>query len=139
MDDAPPPTDPRRDYLFACGLALLAAVLGAAAPSSDGEPVPGGRSTVLLVALAAAGIFTVAVVRLRGALEEGPTGARLRRMTVIWLGLAGLLGAAAVRSPALALWSAGPSALDATGWLITAAGTAIVVVALVRGLTLLRR
>lgn len=143
MNDRPS-TDARRGYLFACGLALVAAVLGATAPSPDGEPVPGGRATAILVAAAAVMLFAVAALRLRGA-ARGPdaddprTGSRLRRMTAIWLGLAGLLGAAAVRAPALDLWAGGPAALDARQWLVAAAGCAIVVVALLRGLTLLRR
>jgi hypothetical protein len=139
MDEATPSPPPRRGYLFACGLALLAAVLGVAAPSSDGEPMPGGRSTVILVALAAVGIFAVAAARLRDASGEGPAGDRLRRMTAIWLGLAVLLGAAVLRAPVLALWSAGPGALGGAQWLAATAGAAIVVVALLRGLTLLRR
>jgi hypothetical protein len=144
MDETPATTAIRRGYLFACGLALLAAVLGVAAPSPDGEPVPGGRSTIILVALAAVMIFVVAALRLRG-VTAGPTAedvaasSRLRKMTLVWLLLAGLLGAAVARAPALALWTGGPAALDARQWLAAAAGAVIAVAALLRGLTLLRR
>jgi hypothetical protein len=144
MDETPVTTVARRDYLFACGLALVAAVLGVAAPPPDGEPVPGGRTTMLLVALAAVMIFVVAARRLRGA-ARGPgaddreVASRLRKMTAVWLALAAFLGASVVRAPALALWSGGPAALDAPQWLVAAAGCAIVIVAAIRGLALLLR
>jgi len=143
MERDPATPAARRDYLFACGLVLLAAVLGAAVPGVDGEPVPGGRVTAILVALAAVGIFALVALHLRAGgrsgADRGLHGSRMRRVALIWLLLAAVLGAAVVRGPALALWSGGPSAPGLRQWLVGAAGATVIVVALIRGLALIRR
>jgi hypothetical protein len=135
----------RDNYLFACGLALVAAVTGIAVPgTSDGEEAR-LRIELLLVGLAALSIFVWVLARARradAAAIPRPTSSasRMRKMSVLWLALAIGLGVSVMREPLAALIDGTASELTALRWVGLPAGSAIVAVAVWRlAAALLRR
>lgn len=116
------------------------------------SPPPGaaraeGLEPLLLVgALVALGLFGWVVfgVRRAGDGRFGPglpdrSPQRLRKMTLLWLGLAAALGGGVLRTPVARIWGGGAADLPLVRWLTGIAGLGIVVVALAFFARTLRR
>lgn len=134
----------RDSYLFACGLALVAAVVGIAVPGTSDGAEARLRIELVLVGLAALGIFVWVLARARrtddGAIPRPTSSAsRMRKMSVLWLALAIGLGVSVMRVPLAALIGGTAAELTALRWVGLPAGAAIVALAVWRlALALLR-
>jgi hypothetical protein len=127
----------KRDYLIAGGLAIAAAIVGVA----DQGALPGVPIWLAAIAVAlAAALFARAAFAFlgRGDEEAGPTVERMRRMAILWLALAALIGVAVFREPFAAFREAGAAGLRARQWAAAACGAAIVAAACVRAVALFR-
>jgi len=139
------PSKTRSDYLFACGLALVAAVVGIAIPAAADGAAERPRLELVVVGLAALGIFGwVLFSARRGDAESavpdlGHAAGRMRKMTFLWLALAAALGVSVMRAPISAVIHGTAGELPALSWLGLAAGLAVSTVAAWRFATGLRR
>jgi hypothetical protein len=136
----------RGNYLFSCGLALIAALTGIAVPAAAEGGFEKPRLELVLVGLGAIAIFVWVVAGMRRGDPEPDTPemarstSRLRKMSLLWLGLAAALGVSVVRAPVSALLDGTAAELPALNWLGLAAGLLIAGVALWRiGAAVLRR
>jgi hypothetical protein len=134
----------RGHYLFSCGLALVAAVVGIAVPAAADGAERGPRLELVLVGLAAIGIFAWVFVRARSDESmaappgSGRTPRRLRKMSFLWLGLAAALGVSVMRTPVGAVIDGTTESVSPIGWLGLVAGLAISIVTVWRFAGLLR-
>lgn len=127
----------RGDYLFACGLALVAAAAGIAIPGTGDGDESRWRIELVLVGLAALGIFVWVLAGVRrpdGAdvPQLNRSASRMRKMSLLWLALAIGLGVSVMRAPLAALIDGTASGLSALRWVGLPAGLAIVAAAVWR-------
>lgn len=128
----------RDNYLFSCGLALVAAVIGIAAHSLSESEGPRLGTELVLVGVAALGIFGWVLLKVRRAgagpssPEQSRSTGRLRKMALLWSGLAAALGASLLRTPVTALLDGTTAELAAAQWILAAAGLVIVGLAIWR-------
>jgi len=134
----------RGNYLFSCGLALIAALVGIAVPAAIGGDGGKPRLELVLVGVATVAIFLWVAMSARREDPDSPvpqynrSAGRLRKMTFLWLALAAALGVSVMRTPLAALLDGSASSLPAWSWLGFAAGLAIAGVALWRFAATLR-
>jgi hypothetical protein len=133
----PRPTGPGRAYLTACSLALAASALSLAAPAPDAVSGEGLRPLLLVGALAAIGLFAwiaFGIGRSTGGRFSPDlpdrSASRLRKMTLLWLGLAAALGFGVLRAPFELLWNGAAGELSAIRWAAGAGGLGIAAAAL---------
>lgn len=121
----------KRDYLIAGAVATAAAVVGIVDQGVLwGMPV---WAVAAVVVLAAAAFVRAAYVLMhRDDVDAGPTPERMRKMALVWLILAAVLGVAVLREPAAAFREAGAAGLRARDWAAAGAGVAVVVTACAR-------
>ena len=132
----------RKNYLAACSVAVLAAVLGVAFnPTDEVEGLAGGVK-LIVVGIVAVGILGWVVFKLRNMSAESgpdhPTG-RLRKMTFLWLGLAAVLGVALVRVPVMELIDSRLADLSWRQWGSGVAGMVVIAVVIWRGVVVLKK
>ncbi|MBW2277067.1 MAG: hypothetical protein JRF63_06210 [Deltaproteobacteria bacterium] len=134
----------RNSYLFSCGLALVAALVGITVPAVIDTGGDKPRLELVLVGLAAVGIFLWVAAGARRSDPDSPvpqynrSAGRLRKMSFLWLALAAALGVSVMRGPVAALLDGTVSQLPSLSWLGFTAGLAIAAVALWRFAAALR-
>ena len=127
----------RRDYLIAGALAMAAAIVGIVDQGAFlGAPL--WLVAALMVLAAAACSRVVYSFSRRDDGDTGPTVERMRKVALVWLILAAVLGIAVLRAPATALREAGTAGLRARDWAAAGAGVAIVVAACARAVRAIR-
>ena len=112
-------------------MALAAAVIGVVDQGACSS-APLWLVSVIVAVVAAACFRVVYVVSRREEGDAGPTVERMRRMALIWLILAAVLGVAVLRAPLAEFREGGAAGLRARDWAAAAAGLTIVVAAGVR-------
>jgi hypothetical protein len=135
----------RSTYLFSCGLALtaaLAGIAGSALPQAGAERTHG---ELIFVGLAALALFAWIATRIwRSSADSrvpelSSSTRRLRKMSWLWLGLAAAIGISIVRPLASALLAGSTSELSLVHWLLAVGGLLIILAAVWRFATSLRR
>jgi heme/copper-type cytochrome/quinol oxidase subunit 2 len=127
----------KRDYLIAGGIAVAGAVV-AIADQGELRGLPIWAVIAVVVLAAAAYVRAAYGLMRRGEGDAGPAVERLRKMAIIWLVLAVVLGIGVLIGPVSAFREAGAAGLRLRDWATAAVGVAIVVAACVRALRVIR-
>ena len=132
----------RKNYLAACSVAVLAAVLGVAFNPTDEDGGLAGGAKLIVVGIVAVGMLGWVVFKLRNmSADTGPDHPtdRLRKMTFLWLGLAAVLGVALVRVPVMEAVDGRLADLSWRQWGSGASGVVVVAVAIWRGIVAMKK
>ncbi len=135
-------TEARKNYLAACSVAVLAAVLGVAFNPTDDDGGLAGGVRLIVVGIVAVGMLGWVVFKLRNiSADTGPDHPtdRLRKMTFLWLVLAAVLGVALVRVPVMELVDGRLADLSWRQWGSGGAGMVVVAVVTWRGIVALKK
>jgi len=131
----------RKGYLLSCAVALTAAIGGLATTPPDSGMAGTGRAVTIAIAFAAAAVFGGGMYLAWTGEVDDPTRSerRLRRMSLLWLGLAVALGIGMAKGWVVSLVSDGPAPPGASSWVPGLLGTAVVAVASWRLIATLRK
>ncbi len=132
----------RKNYLAACSVAVLAAVLGVAFNPADEAGGLVGGARLIVVGVVAVGMLGWVVFKLRNmSADTGPDHPtdRLEKMTFLWLGLAAVLGVALIRVPVMESVNGRLADLSWRQWGSGMAGMLVVAAAIWRGIVAMKK